>query len=274
MHSENFTLEDGRTIGYCLEGPGDSNSRSSVTVIFESGLGCDRLVWADIQKVISSTCKTLSYDRAGEGQSSESIAPRTIESIFDDFRQLIEGLNVQPPFILVGHSLGCIYNKYAADKLGDKVVGQVFVDGSTPAFKDLKFNYRTEAQAAYWKEVIEGEGEDESEIVDPFCEYAARHELLAVFNQVPFNSNILNTVIVCDEMSGWFNPAKDPSLSYILVPVNVLLKDNSTWVGIHKKWIDEMPSARFVIAENSGHMIQFDRPDIVLEEIQRMVGEL
>lgn len=40
---------------------------------------------------------------------------------------------------------------------------------------------------------------------------------------------------------------------------------------MHQKQLDDSPHARFVIAKESGHLVQVDRPDVVINEIRRMI---
>lgn len=102
----------------------------SPTVIFESGLGGLSLQWFQIQSQIAELTTTLSYDRAGQGQSDPPQSPRTPQNITDELSQLLVQLQVQPPYILVGHSFGGLLCRYFANQYPETVKGIVLVDAS------------------------------------------------------------------------------------------------------------------------------------------------
>src|SRR3954470_11692017 len=62
--------------------------------------------WAIVVPRISSMTRICFYDRAGLGASSALAAAVTSRDAARDSNELLAGLEVQPPYVMVGHSLG------------------------------------------------------------------------------------------------------------------------------------------------------------------------
>ncbi|GAA2966444.1 alpha/beta hydrolase [Microbacterium schleiferi] len=76
----------------------------------------------------SGETTTVLYDRAGTGWSGAVRLPRPVEQVTAELVRLLEALDVSPPFILVGHSLGGAYAQRVAMDLGRDVTGVVLLD--------------------------------------------------------------------------------------------------------------------------------------------------
>ena len=106
-----------------VQGSGDR------TVIFEAGLGDTYEVWQSVQARIGSNCaRTVSYTRAGYPGSPRSNAPRDAASIVEELRAALHNRGIDPPYVLVGHSLGGLYMQYFARNHPEEVVGVLLVD--------------------------------------------------------------------------------------------------------------------------------------------------
>jgi pimeloyl-ACP methyl ester carboxylesterase len=45
----------------------------------------------------------------------------------------------------------------------------------------------------------------------------------------------------------------------------------TTWLSMQRELAARLPGSRFVVAEGSGHDLQFDRPDLVVESVREVV---
>jgi pimeloyl-ACP methyl ester carboxylesterase len=101
------------------------------TVILEAGLGDTMDVWKDVQSRIAAGCtRTLSYNRAGYEGSDPAMGPRDSETIVAELRAELKRRNINPPYVLVGHSLGGLYMQYFARNYPKEVAGLVLVDST------------------------------------------------------------------------------------------------------------------------------------------------
>lgn len=118
-------LLDGRRVNVASGGDG------SVTVVFESGFGDDHTVWEAVQSEVGSIARTLSYDRAGLGQSEPSSALiRTPSEQADELHSLLKAGGHAPPYLLVGHGSASFTLRRFMEKYADEVAGVVLVNPS------------------------------------------------------------------------------------------------------------------------------------------------
>jgi pimeloyl-ACP methyl ester carboxylesterase len=101
------------------------------TVILEAGLGDTMDVWKDVQSRIAAGCtRTLSYNRAGYVGSDAAIGPRDSATIVAELRAELKRRNINPPYVLVGHSLGGLYMQYFARNYPKEIAGLLLVDST------------------------------------------------------------------------------------------------------------------------------------------------
>jgi pimeloyl-ACP methyl ester carboxylesterase len=116
----------GTQIAYAQSGAG------TPVVVFENGLAAQKEVWAEVASVIAKTHTAFTYDRPGQGASSSSNQPRNGSQIVEDLRSLLKSQHLEPPYVLVGHSLGALYMQLYARKYPQEVCGLVLVDSTHP----------------------------------------------------------------------------------------------------------------------------------------------
>ncbi len=102
-------------------------------VILEAGAGGSMLDWYTIQPAIAPTTEVCSYDRAGREFSDPAPASASgLDSAVDDLHALLQAAKIEPPYILVGHSLGGVIVLSFADRYRAEVAGMVLVDPGHP----------------------------------------------------------------------------------------------------------------------------------------------
>ena len=101
-------------------------------VIFDAALGGSSISWSLVQPAISKLSHTCSYDRAGFGWSDPGPMPRTAGRIADELRVLLDRADIRPPFVLVGHSFGGLVMRIFAARYRLDVAGLVLVDPAHP----------------------------------------------------------------------------------------------------------------------------------------------
>ena len=98
------------------------------TIIFESGMGVDLGNWDKIIDEISTFAPVFAYDRAGIGKSDKIFTMPTTSFVNKNLHDILEKLQIKPPYILVGHSLGGVYIRSFAGYYPNEVAGLVFID--------------------------------------------------------------------------------------------------------------------------------------------------
>lgn len=228
----------------------DCRGTGTPTVVLESGMGDGAGAWAAVHDDLAATTRTCAYDRAGRGSSD----PRGLHTLGDaatDLRALLSAAGVEPPFVLVGHSLGGDHVRVFADRYRDEVAGVVLVD----AF-------------------------------DPDLEAAAIHPLLGGLRpEYEARLDALRALVARVEDLDWAASEaqlRDTSLDGL--PIEVLSAPR------HEPRLDEETNdriaaarvaayerlspgnVRFELAWGAGHVIQVDRPDLVIAAALRRVA--
>lgn len=101
-------------------------------VIFENGLGGRMEWWSKVLPEISRDTTTFAYNRPGYGNSDPVATPRDGLHIVDELRRLLRDKSMQPPYVLVGHSLGGLYMQLYARRYPEDVSALILVDSTHP----------------------------------------------------------------------------------------------------------------------------------------------
>lgn len=100
----------------------------SPTVVLEAGLGDTRTKWEDVQPQLGRLTRTCSYDRADLGASTRTAVVHDAGDEIRDLERLLDGADIEPPYLLVGHSYGGLLARAFAHEHPDQLAGVVLVD--------------------------------------------------------------------------------------------------------------------------------------------------
>lgn len=120
-------VADGRRIQMDCRGSG------SPTVVFQSGgdmIGS--LGWTPVLEKAQSVSRVCAYSRAGMMWSDPASGKFQPEEVARDLRAALQAAGEKPPYVLVAHSRGGLYNMIYAGMFPDDIAGLVFADSSHP----------------------------------------------------------------------------------------------------------------------------------------------
>jgi pimeloyl-ACP methyl ester carboxylesterase len=221
----------------------------SPTVIFEGGLGDSLDVWNDVQSSVAEHCaRTLAYNRAGYPGSPPADGARDAATIVEELRAELHARNIPPPYVLVGHSLGGLYMQYFARRHPDEVAGLLLLD-STHWDQGLPNGPQATAAYAGRRAVI------------VFMPWIARRELSA--------SSSAGAQVHESPAAG---PIPTIVLSSTRAPHGETPPGRTEAARLQEDIAADFPAARHIRVESSGHYIQHDRPDIVIEAARELAG--
>jgi Predicted hydrolases or acyltransferases (alpha/beta hydrolase superfamily) len=95
-------------------------------LVFEAGLGGG--TFDPILPLLSSHIASIQYERSGIGGSEPDSRILTDSQLVGRLHGLLHTLGIQPPYLLVGHSIGGPYIRLFAAQYPDEVCGLVFSD--------------------------------------------------------------------------------------------------------------------------------------------------
>jgi pimeloyl-ACP methyl ester carboxylesterase len=104
----------------------------SPTVVLDAGSGDTTESWYKVQAPISRRTRVCSYDRAGMGFSDGAASKRDASAVVSDLHALLHRAGVEPPYVLVAHSIAGLYAPLFVDRYPDEVAGMVLVDPTPP----------------------------------------------------------------------------------------------------------------------------------------------
>jgi pimeloyl-ACP methyl ester carboxylesterase len=98
------------------------------SVILESGIASSCLSWKPVQDRVAAFARVCSYDRAGLGWSDSAKAPRSLDRLVTELRALLQSASIPAPYILVGHSFGGLIVRHFAALYPNEVQAIILVD--------------------------------------------------------------------------------------------------------------------------------------------------
>jgi len=269
--------------------------QGSPTVILEAGLGNYSLYWAHVQPEVARFTRVCSYDRAGYGWSEPSPYPRTAIVEVEELHTLLVTANVEGPYIMVGHSMGGMLVRVYANNYPDEVVGMVLVDSLheerfirnpelTKLNQDSAGQFRMFAllsstgMLALAPQTISNPGLP----ADAFAQYQA------ITATTEGGETFLAEMNAMEESSAEVHALKITSFGNL--PLIVLsagrwdaisllsdAKNQKIWKELQveqSELVALSSDSKQIIAKQSGHFIQLDQPDLVIDAIREMVDAI
>jgi pimeloyl-ACP methyl ester carboxylesterase len=95
-------------------------------VLLESGIAASSLSWSLVAPEVAAFTRVCAYDRAGLGWSDRSRRPRTVARMIADLHGVLASAETAGPYVLVGHSFGaflvCAYATQHPSAIGGLVL--------------------------------------------------------------------------------------------------------------------------------------------------------
>ncbi|MEL6534588.1 MAG: alpha/beta hydrolase [Bacteroidota bacterium] len=113
-------------------------------IVFESGYATPMGNWDKVIAAQAELGPIVTYDRPGIGESEAVEEQPNPKRVADRLLRILDHLEVPPPYLLVGHSLGGVYVRGFAVYYPEKLAGLVIVDPGdfTETFENRKDYYR------------------------------------------------------------------------------------------------------------------------------------
>lgn len=118
-------------------------------IVFESGLGTPMDNWDKVLAGVAELAPVVTYDRPGIGQSEPIDELPTIQNVSKRLVQLLNQLEIAPPYVLVGHSLGGLYVRGFAIHYPELLAGLVIIDPAD--FTETHQNKRAYYEVLNWE---------------------------------------------------------------------------------------------------------------------------
>ncbi|MGA0556914.1 alpha/beta fold hydrolase [Larkinella sp. VNQ87] len=254
----------------------ETRKEGEPVVVFESGFGTPMGHWDTILEAVSKLAPVVAYDRAGIGDSQPDQEMPTIKNVADKLRKVVQALQVKPPYVLVGHSLGGAYVRGFAVYYPQELAGLVIID---PA--DFTETYEHIGQ--YMLEVGMSRAHVDSALAqrrsepfrpDPKMPTSLQEELQVLFDLrrsefAEFKDKPLPNIPVSFITSGRYDLFPNAK------PIDEALFHAKTKFRVARwmKFIDPLPKGRFFYSANAGHFVHRDDPGLVISSIELVLKD-
>lgn len=228
----------------------DCRGAGSPTVVLEAGLGTGASGWGFVLEWLAARTRVCAWDRPGIG-GSDPIGRHTVGDTARHLRATLAVAGEDPPFIVVGHSLGGVYARVFASSFRPEVSGVVLVDPYLPDIRPVEHVALDPALREEWLAGLRAANDHVAAVED--LDWAASTIQLA---RASVDGLPLELVFVDQSLrwEGRFEAAEDDLIA--------------AW----RRLLDGLSTdTTLTIAEDSGHLIQFDRPDLVVDAVLRLV---
>lgn len=274
-------------------------------VLLESGVGGWSMHWHEVQSQIAAFARVCAYDRAGMGWSEPGPSPRDGEQVVSELRTLLTNAGLSAPYVLVGASRGGQYARLYASRYPDEVSGLVLVDAEPEEMRSRSiFARRAAAQNQSVFSVMglatrlgvfrllgafRGEGGGVPEMpclpsMTPDLPAEIRPLYLAVEGQPRCSQAVLAEHAASDAREAQVGAAGslgDTPLIVLTHGPSAIPPSASTiegaaeyeqiWQELQQEMAALSSNARLIVAEESGHNIMVDQPELVAESVRQVM---
>jgi len=226
------------------------------TIILEAGWNDVLDTWSYVQPDIAEFSRVCSSDRAGLGKSETDPLPRSMDKEVTELYALLEAAGVEGPYILVGHSYGGMLMRLFVDHYPESVAGLVLVDSAHPD------SFRRNLT------VLPPESPDDGESLRFYREwltYEVENPTVKIDPQL-LEAGSLGNIPLVVLTAKLRERAED-------FPKELNEKFIQNWVELQEQLALLSTNSRHVFAEQSGHFVQHDQPELVIEAVLEIIEQ-
>jgi pimeloyl-ACP methyl ester carboxylesterase len=279
-----------------------SEGEGEPTIILESGIAASSLNWRAVQAELAQFTRVISYDRAGFGWSEAAHTPRTVNNLVSELEKMLDSFEISGPLILVAHSFGSLIARTYCYRNPDRVVGLLLLDPIDcehwrtlpPEGKErLAIGARLSRRGAWLARVgvvrfslmLLSAG---ARTLPKWIARMVSSSGESVISRITAEVSKMPSELLPAVRTHWSRPQSFETLAQYLsrltrcvdeipyaslgnLSLIVISAENATESEVreHRKLASLSSIGERVIAKGSGHWIHLDRPDLVVNLLQR-----
>jgi pimeloyl-ACP methyl ester carboxylesterase len=243
------------------------------------------LDWSLVQTEIGQTTQVCAYDRAGLGWSDPGPQPRTPGQIARELHTLLANAGIAGPYVLVGHSVGGKNVRMFALQRPEQVAGMVLVDArsefadspgagadaqSLPRVTGSEWSLYGVARRVGLVRLIGASQWGPLTLSDQ-----TRTEL-ALFDtgQRGMDATAAESLAMTADNA---QLQAAPSLGdrpLIVLAAGESMATTPRWPEAQRRQAAMSANGRLIVVEGSGHYIQLEHPDVVIDAVRQVVAQV
>jgi pimeloyl-ACP methyl ester carboxylesterase len=230
----------------------------SPTVVFEGGLTTD---WYQLQNQVAPLTRVCSWDHPNgpRSRSDPAPTPRTARDFVADLHTLLRTARVPGPYVLAGHSNGGLFSQLYASTHPRQVAGLVLIDAVHPAYHQRRLAMlKPLVPPEVWQALRREAMTPAHRLLDPerVDIWTSERQTRQALRHAPLRSMPLIVLA--------HGRPEDPDAAFVE-------QDERLWRQLQRELAHLVPGGRLVVATNSGHDIQHQQPELVLDAIGDVV---
>jgi len=248
------------------------------TVVLAAGLGGTSLEWARVQPLLAGFVRVCSFDRAGYGWSDRRPTPRTALASVVELELLLRDASVPAPYVLVGHSFGGLTVRLYASRNPERVAGMILIDSTHEdqfrRFDEAGFTTAAPRSAGFVISNLETIPDNLPHSLRTLAQQMA----LSPPTVMTLYSELRHMRVSVEQIRQWQRSHDIPTT---VVAHDSLRKARTAqqkgrarvWLNLQKQLSERTPEGKLVIANQSGHHVHLDEPDLVVDAIRDTIAE-
>ena len=235
----------------------DCRGEGSPTVILEAGLTSDTTDWGDVFDTIARFTRVCAYARANTGRSDD-VGLHSGDQSVTDLEKLLAAKQIDPPYVLVAWSFGGPISRLFAARHPDDVTGMVLVDTDPTDYRSEGDPFVPEdvREESYW-----ASENDEKLDLDATLDVLREESTPGSFDDHPL---VILTPSVPN--SGNIGEGGSQGLPGPRVP-----ELDELYLRLQNEMTDLSSDSRIELIDDTGHCIQCDKPQVVIDAVREVV---
>lgn len=213
-------------------------------VVLEAGAFNDADTWRPVQQPIARFARACAHDRPGRGESGPAPDGLDARGYVTLLRDLLRAAGEPPPYVFVGHSMGGLIATLYATMYGSDLGALVLIDSSHEEQMHRMAGIPRPAAPPGMKM--------------PAPEAVELSSFAAELRRRPWRGDIPLVVISRGVAGRPDDPHADARYRI--------------WMELQRDLVSRSPDAMHIMAPESGHNIQSDQPELIVEAVRGVLG--
>ena len=221
-----------------------------------AGFGGDTTNWVNVEPAIAARARVCSYDRPGTGTSDPATSTATFTTEATELHTLLSTIGETGPYVAVGHSFGGAEAVAFASLFPNEVTGIILIDASPATWPAASCS-------------VANDGSDMAEMMRTSCTgvflptgNSERLDVTAAFAEVAEIDSLGSVPMAVIT-------ATNRDLADMTAPEVAHL--TAAWNQGQQGWMALSSASHLVSVDHTGHHIEIDQPDVVIDEITRLL---